>query len=266
MKSKIIALGLCVLAIVACDSNKQPPFQRPATLKHSIDANTTDDQKFSYMIGVQFGGPCFRDIAKQIGEYFELDYLVQGIRDNFKALKDSTFELSISNDSMKSVDAHYADVLHARAKLAHPDSATEMSFEGDFKKLQAYVDSAIQTLPVAPAAAFKDVEVKLDENSTVLQKYSYIMGVQLHRMFHGVELQFGTEFDVEYFVLGAEEASIQVLDSTYALQLPVDSLKAVNDRYVAKIRAINQERMSIKEAPAEPAKADSAAPAAPATK
>ena len=182
-----------------------------------------------------------------------MDYLVQGIRDNFKALKDSTFELSISNDSMKSVDAHYAEVLHARAKLAHPDSATEMSFEGDFKKLQAYVDSAIQTLPVAPAAAFKDVEVKLDENSTLLQKYSYIMGLQLHRMFHGVELQFGTEFDVEYFVLGAEEASIQVLDSTYALQLPVDSLKAVNDRYVAKIRAINQERMPIKEAPAEPA-------------
>lgn len=246
MKSKIIALGLCVLSIIACDSNKQEPFQRPESLKYTIDANTTDDQKFSYMLGYQFGLPCFRDIAKQIGEYFEIDYLVQGVRDNFKAFKDSTFELQISNDSMKAVDSIYAVIVNERITKAHPDSATEMSFNGDITKLRRYVDSAMSALPIAPAAPFKNIEVKIDDNTSILQKYSYIMGTQLYKMFRGVELQFGTEFDIEYFILGTEEGSIKYLDSTYTMQLSLDSLKAINDRYVNKIRAINQEKMSVK--------------------
>lgn len=239
MKSKIFAFGLCVLALTACDTLQNQQAAKPEV---SISANTTDDQKFSYMLGTQFAGPSFANIAMQLGEYFEVDYMVQGIYDLAKSQNDTTFKLPLTSDEMSSIDSHFADVAAQRTKMASPDSATEMSFEGDIRKLRAYVDSAIRTLPIAPAKPIKNVLVNINEKSTDIQKYSYIMGGQLYSMFHGVEKQFGQLFDVDYFVHGTKEACRHVLDTTFVMQLSQDSIKAVNERYVAKVQEIMQKR------------------------
>ena len=238
MKSKIIAFGIALLALSACDL--QP--RQAAVTDVKIDANTTDDQKFSYMLGSQFGGPSFQNIAMQLGEYFELDYLVQGVLDNSKAFKDTNFKLQIPRDSMPASDSYFAEQAAERQKLARPDSATEMSFKGDFSKLRAYVDSAMKTLPIKPAAKYLNTTVTIGEKSTPMQKYSYIMGTQLDIMFHGVERQFDQEFDINYFIQGLREACLNVLDTNFKTQFPMDSIKAVNDRYVVKIREITQKK------------------------
>ena len=238
MKSKIIAFGIALLALSACDL--QP--RQAAVTDVKIDANTTDDQKFSYMLGSQFGGPSFQNIAMQLGEYFELDYLVQGVLDNSKAFKDTNFKLQIPRDSMPAIDSYFAEQAAERQKLARPDSATEMSFKGDFSKLRAYVDSAMKTLPIKPAAKYLNTTVTIGEKSTPMQKYSYIMGTQLDIMFHGVERQFDQKFDINYFIQGLREACLNVLDTNFKTQFPMDSIKAVNDRYVVKIREITQKK------------------------
>ena len=238
MKSKIIAFGIALLALSACDL--QP--RQAAVTDVKIDANTTDDQKFSYMLGSQFGGPSFQNIAMQLGEYFEIDYLVQGVLDNSKAFKDTNFKLQIPRDSMPAIDSYFAEQAAERQKLARPDSATEMSFKGDFSKLRAYVDSAMKTLPIKPAAKYLNTTVTIGEKSTPMQKYSYIMGTQLDIMFHGVERQFDQEFDINYFIQGLREACLNVLDTNFKTQFPMDSIKAVNDRYVVKIREITQKK------------------------
>lgn len=239
MKSKIIAFGIALLALSACDM-QQPRQAAVADVK--IDSTTTDDQKFSYMLGSQFGGPSFKNIAMQLGEYFEIDYLVQGVLDNSKAFKDTAFKLQIPRDSMSAVDSYFAEQAAERQKLARPDSATEMSFEGDFSKLRAYVDSAMKTLPIKPAAKYQNVTVTIGEKTTPIQKYSYIMGTQLDIMFHGVERQFDQEFDLNYFIQGLREACLNVLDTNYKTQFPMDSIKAVNDRYVVKVREHMQKK------------------------
>lgn len=240
MNKKIIAAGLCALSLMACDQKVEPKSEPTPNVQ--INDSVTDDQKFSYMLGSQFGGPSFANIAVQLGEYFDVDYLIQGIYDNGKALKDTSFKLQIEQDSMKVIDEYFADVAAKRVKQASPDSATEMSFKGDIRLLRAYVDSAIRTLPIAPAAPIKKQTVTITEAATKMQMYSYVMGTQLHLMFNGVERQFGQDFDIDYFVLGAREACMNALDSTFAPALPKDSLKAVNDRYVVKIKEIMQKK------------------------
>lgn len=240
MKKRIIALVAASLAIVACDSLNTT--QKPLEPKVRVDASTTDDQKFSYMLGVQFGGPSFRNIAIQLGEYFDVDYLAQGVVDNAKALKDTNFKVQMPMDSMKVLDSRFAEVSAERTKLARPDSATEMSFKGDIMKLRAYVDSVMNTLPVKRPAVVTYGEVKLSGKSTDMQKYSYVMGTQLQTMFHGVEKQFDQDFDGDFFLQGVRDACMNVLDTNFAVQMSNDSIKAINDRYVAKIRELMQKK------------------------
>ncbi|MBO7412605.1 MAG: hypothetical protein J6U20_02935 [Fibrobacter sp.] len=216
--------------------------QKPLEPKVRVDANTTDDQKFSYMLGVQFAGPSFENIAMRLGEYFDVDYLSQGVIDNAKALKDTSFKVQIPMDSMRIIDSYFAEVSAKRTDLARPDSATEMSFNGDYSKLRAYVDSVMKTLPIKRPAVVTYGEVKVNEKTTEMQKYSYVMGTQLHTMFHGVEKQFDQDFDGDFFLQGVRDACMNVLDTTHAVQMSSDSIKAVNDRYVVKVREHMQKR------------------------
>lgn len=241
MNRKIIAVGLCAFAFVACDQLKTEQKQIPATTV-SVTNDITDDQKFSYMLGTQFAGPSFANIAVQLGEYFDVDYLIQGIYDNSKSLKDTSFKLQINQDSLSIIDQYFADVSAKRVKQASPDSATEMSFNGDINKLRAYVDSSIRTLPIQSAAPIKNTMIVIDESSSMMQKYSYIMGMQLHIMFRGVERQFDQEFDIDYFVQGAREACKHVLDTNFVSALSTDTLKAVNDRYVVKVKEVMRKK------------------------
>lgn len=252
MKSKIIALGACALAFVACDM-QQP--KAPA----SINANSTDDQKFAYMLGAQFGGQNFLMVPRQIGEYLDQDVVIQAIYDNVKANKDTTFKLQVSDDSLRAVSARYSAMSRTRMAQTRPDSAAAAAIGGDREKLRAYIDSLTKLLPLSPEPPIKNAPVTLPENPTDNQKFSYLFGLQFSNQFNSIGDQFQTEFDVDYFVLGIKDAATKNRDSSFVMPLPDDSLTAVGQRYSEKMKAIREEAMKKQQEEQEKLKAEVAA-------
>ena len=236
MKSKFIVLGACTLALIAC--NTQQSKQAAA-----IGANSTDDQKFAYMLGTQFGSQSFRQMPVQIGEYIDQDIAIQALYDNIKASKDSTFKLQIPEDSLSGIAGRYNMKARARLSRAQPDSAAAAAMIGDQAKYRAYVDSAIRSFPIEPEKVPTNAPVTLGENPTDNQKFSYVIGVQFANQLIGIGSQFQTEFDPDYFVLGIKDAAAKVRDSAFVMPLPEDSLKAVGDRYNEKMKVLREEAM-----------------------
>ena len=233
MKSKIFALGACALALTACDMQSS---SKPAV----IGPNSTDDQKFAYMLGAQFGGQNFTMIPRQVGSELYEDELVQGIYDNIKAEKDTTFKMQIPADSMQAVGTRFSAKARERMEKTRPDSAAIASINGDHLKMQAYVDSVNKAMPIEPAPVPTKAPVKLGADASDNQKFSYMIGVQFGAQFLSIGRQFETEFDVDYFVIGVRESAAKVRDTTKTLTLPEDTLKAVGERFNEKMKAIRE--------------------------
>lgn len=248
MKSKVL-LGLaCVsMMMAACDLLKND-----AKSEAKISGTSTDDQKFAYMLGAQFALQNFKMIPLQMGEELDEDALVQGIVDGYKSDKDSSFKLQVEADSLRAIGFDYNSNARTRMEKIRPDSATVASFNGDQSKFRAYMDSAMKAQPVVKAPAPTKQPVVLGAEATRNQKFSYFIGVQFENQFVNIGAQFQTEFDLDYFVIGVREAAAKVRDTTLALSLPDDSLKAVGERYNEKMKALREE--AIKKAQEEEAK------------
>ena len=248
MKSKVL-LGLVSISMLmtACDLMKN---EAKETAK--ISGTSTDDQKFAYMLGAQFSLQNFKMIPLQMGEELDEDALVQGIVDGYKADKDTNFKLQVSPDTLRRIGFEYNSNARARMDAIRPDSATNASFNGEQAKYRAYMDSALKAQPVVKAPAPKNQPVVFGAEATRNQMFSYFIGVQFENQFNSIGAQFQTEFDVDYFVIGVREAAAKVRDTTLALTLPEDSLKAVGERYNEKMKAIREE--AIKKAQEEEAK------------
>ena len=232
MDMKKIALGTAALAafgLMACNGEKAIE-KAPA----SINANTTDDQKFAYMLGAQFGGQNFTIIPRQMGEKIYEDALIQAIRDNVKASNDTNFKVQMDTDSLQAVSQRYTAIARKRVDETRPDSA--MLAEGNNEKIKAYVDSVARAQPIVDAPASTGAAVTITGDSPDNTKFSYLLGLQFANQFIGIGKQFQTDFDVEYFILGIKESVAKVADSTYQLQLPQDSLAAVGQRYQQKMQ------------------------------
>ena len=236
MRTRFIALGACALSLIAC--NNQQSKQAAA-----IGANSTDDQKFAYMLGSQFGTQNFSIIPRQMGEHPDQDVVVQGILDNFKANKDSSAKIQIPEDSLSIIAGRYNMKGRARLSKAQPDSAAAAAINNDPVKYRAYVDSVLNTMPIEPEAPVKNEPVVLGENPTENQKFSYLLGMQMANQFLNISSQFQTDYDVDYFVLGLKDAATKVRDTTFVIPLPEDSLKAVGERYNEKMKTIREEAM-----------------------
>ena len=236
MKSKVLfGLASVAMMLAACD------MQGGAQSEAKITPNSTDDQKFAYMLGAQFGLHNFKMIPLQMGEELDEDAVVQGIRDAYKSEKDTNFRLQVEPDTLRDIGFDYNSNARARMASIRPDSATNASFNGDQAKFRAYMDSAMKALPVVKAPAPKNQPVVLGAEATRNQKFSYFIGVQFENQFSSIGAQFQTEFDLNYFVLGLREASANVRDTTVALALPEDSLKAVGERYNEKMKVLREE-------------------------
>ena len=248
MKSKVL-LGLaCVsMMMAACDLQKND-----AKEVAKISGASSDDQKFAYMLGVQFGMQNFSMLPRQMGEEIDEDVLVQGVLDAFKADKGSAFKLQVDIDTLRQVGFDYNSVARTRMESIRPDSATVASFNGEQAKYRAYMDSAVKTLPVVAAPAPKMAPVTLGATPTRNQKFSYFIGVQFENQFLNISNQFNTEFDVNYFVVGIREAAAKVRDTTKVNTLPDDTLKAVGERYNQKMQVIRE--AAVKKAQEEEAK------------
>lgn len=234
MKSKYFALGACALALAACD-------MLGGSKQAVIGPNSTDEQKFAYMLGAQFGGQNFTMIPRQVGSELYEDELVQGIYDNIKAEKDSSFKMQIPADSMQTVGARFSAKARERIEKAKPDSAAIVNvIQGDHLKMQAYMDSVTKAMPIEAAPVPTKAPVKLGADANDNQKFSYMIGVQFGAQFQSIGKQFETEFDVDYFVIGVREAAAKVRDTTKVMTLPEDTLKAVGERFNEKMKAIRE--------------------------
>jgi thiol-disulfide isomerase/thioredoxin len=248
MKSKVL-LGLASLSLMmaACDLQKNV-----AKEEAKISGTSTDDQKFAYMLGAQFGLQNFKMVPLQMGEELDEDALVQGIVDGFKLEKDTSFKLQVDQDTLRSIGFEYNSRARARMEAIRPDSATTASFNGEQAKFRAYMDSAMKAQPIVKAPAPTKKSVVLGAEATRNQKFSYFIGVQFENQFTNIGAQFQTEFDLDYFIIGVREASAKVRDTTLALTLPDDSLKAVGERYNEKMKVLREE--AVKKAQEEEAK------------
>lgn len=227
-----IALGAAALALVACNTGDSK------AKSAAITANSTDDQKFAYMLGAQFGGQNFTIIPRQMGEELYEDAVVQAIRDNVKAHKDTTFSAQMTSDSLQAVGNRYTVVARKRYEETRPDSA--MLAEGNNEKIKAYVDSVARAQPITKAPASTGAAVTITADSPDNTKFSYLLGLQFANQFIAIGNQFQTEFDVDYFILGLKESVLKLNDSTYAMQLPQDSLAEVGKRYQQKMQDLRQ--------------------------
>ncbi len=248
MKLKKIALGAAALALVACGEA-----QKPVAKAAAIALDSADDQKFAYMLGAQFGLQNFANLPWQSGEGIDEDATVQGFRDGLANLKDTSAKLQLPQDTLASVSKQIQNAMRERYFKTQPDStAKDLSDE----QRRALVDSLRKALPVTPAPAVANANVKLTLDASLQQKFSYLVGVQFGNQFYSIGRQFQTDFDGEYFVLGIRDAGKRVRDTTFKMVLSDDSLKAVGDRYNEKLKTIREEMTKKQQAEEEKLKAE----------
>lgn len=231
MKSKFFVYGACALALVACNQEKQAVT--------AITPNSTDDQKFAYMLGTQMGEHSFGPLARQMGEYVNAEALIQGVRDMMQAAKDTAFQLQLTQDTIASINSRYASIGRERYEAARPDSATAANL--DRGAYSAYMDSVRKALPIKAADEGVTLPVKLVENSSQNLKFSYLVGLQLGNNFKNISTQFSTDFELAYFEMGIKDGAKANQDTSFKYQLPKDSLDALNARYKAKLDSIREE-------------------------
>lgn len=248
MKLKKIALGAAALALVACGEA-----QKPIAKSAAITPNSADDQKFAYMLGAQFGLQNFSNLPWQTGEGIDEDATVQGFRDALANLNDTTAKLQLPQDTLAAVSRRIQGNMRERYFKTQPDStAKDLSDE----QRRALIDSLRKALPINAAPAVKNEKVTLQANASEQQKFSYLVGVQFGNQFYSIGRQFQTDFDGEYFVLGIRDAGKKLRDTTSALTLPEDSLKAVGDRFNEKMKTIREEMTKKQQAEEEKLKAE----------
>lgn len=228
MNIKKIAFGAAALALVACNE------QSAAPKKVAIDANTSDFDKFAYMLGAQFGGQNFTLIPRQMGEELNEDAVIQAIRDNVKANNDTAFKLQMTPEQIQEIGQHYTVIARKRAEEIRPDSATLANLGDDQAKVRAYIDSVGRAQPIAKTTPSTGAAVVVNAESSNNIKFSYLIGLQFANQLIGIGKQFETTLDEDYFILGVKESSAKVQDSTFTLQLPEDSLAAIGQRFQAK--------------------------------
>ncbi|PWJ69958.1 MULTISPECIES: FKBP-type peptidyl-prolyl cis-trans isomerase N-terminal domain-containing protein [unclassified Fibrobacter] len=227
MNIKKLALGTLALAFVACNTESNSDVVK-------VNDKTTDDQKFAYMLGAQFAGQSATTIPRQMGEEIHVDALVQGILDNEKAVADTSFKFQIPIDTLHALNNQYYAIARERSEKARPDSATLASFNGDYAKIQAYVDSIQNTLPINPADPQSGIPMKLSMESSNNLKMSYLLGLQFDTQLLSVGKVLEMTLDYNYYILGIRDAIAKVKDSSFIMQIPQDTLQAIGLRYQKK--------------------------------
>ena len=249
MKLKKIALGAAALALIACGET-----QKPVTKVANITPNSTDDQKFAYMLGAQFGLQNFLNLPMRTGQGIDEDVVVQAFRDAIANINDSTAKLQIPQDSLGIINKRIQMTMQERYISTRPDTSVTKGM--DEAQIRAYVDSLEKAQPVTAAPEVKYTDVKLPQDPSEQQKFSYVIGVQFGNQFYSIGRQFQTDFDPDYFVLGVRDAGKKVRDTTFTLTLSEDSLKAVGNRYTEKMKTIRDEMVKKQQAEEEKLKAE----------
>lgn len=234
MNIKKIALGAAVLALAACNTENAAVSQ---STKAAIGPNTTDDQKFAYMLGAQFAGQNFVTIPRQMGEEINVDALSQAILDDVKVRRDTSARLQLPVDTLRAINDRYYSIARNRAMEVRPDSTILAKYENDPDKIRAYVDSVLHAQVIKPADPASGLPMTINGASSENLKLSYLLGVQFGDQLVNIGNSLDLKLEEQYFLLGVKDGAAKLKDSNYVMQLPQDTLQAVGQRYQQKAEA-----------------------------
>ena len=248
MKLKKFALGAAALALIACGET-----QKPVAKVAAVTPNSTDDQKFAYMLGVQFGLQNFSNLPMRMGEGIDEDVVVQAFRDAFGNLNDSTVKVQLPHDSLAAISQRIQNLMRERYFKTQPDSSAK---DLNDEQRRALIDSLRKALPITAAPEVKNAKVTLAADASEQQKFSYLIGVQFGNQFYNIGRQFQTTFDADYFVLGVRDAGKKTRDTSFTMVLPDDTLRAVGNRFNEKLKTLREEMVKKQQAEEEKLKAE----------
>ena len=225
-----VALCICAFTLLACESDeprkvaeKAAPEQvkaQQAVAQPQNDAASamTDAQVFAYILGSVYGLPSYMNTPQRVGAMVELDAMIQGIVDNERALKDSTWKLQLSEEERKDINEHYEKV--AAERRAAGDKAPEIALAG-------------------PITGQK---VVLADTASMIVKYSYTQGVTIDILFDGMRKIFGEDFEARFFIQGVRESIYGMMDSSFKKAFTDERLNAVNAKYKTRMEKIREEQ------------------------
>ena len=220
-----VALCVCAFALLACESDeprkvaeKAAPEQAKAQPQNSAVDTTTDMQVFAYILGSVYGLPSYMNTPQRVGAMLELDAMIQGIADNERALKDSSWKLQLSEEERKDINEHYEKV--AAERRAAGDKAPEIALAG-------------------PITGQK---VVLADTASMIVKYSYTQGVTIDILFDGMRKIFGEDFETRFFIQGVRESIYGMMDSSFKKAFTDERLNAVNTKYKTRMEKIREEQ------------------------
>ena len=225
-----VALCVCAFALLACESDEPRKVDKQAVeAQASVRENTaqpqnsavdttTDMQVFAYILGSVYGLPSYMNTPQRVGAMLELDAMIQGIADNERALKDSTWKLQLSEEERKDINEHYEKV--AAERRAAGDKAPEIALAG-------------------PITGKK---VVLADTVSMIVKYSYTQGVTIDILFDGMRKIFGEDFEARFFIQGVRESIYGMMDSSFKKAFTDERLNAVNTKYKTRMEKIREEQ------------------------
>ena len=225
MKLKLVTLlTLSLIFLGACGAKEK--------MDATISPTSTDEQKFSYMLGVQFARQAFRAVPNQIGQELQEDFTFQGAFDAASAFNDSTLKLQLPTDSLAAVSRRFSIIAKERAEKAKPDSATLATLSP--REIHYISDSLLGAMPIIKSSPGTGKTVKVSNSSSDIEKFSYMLGSEFGTQFSSIGAQLETDLSAVHFKVGLQDGAHQLRDSTYVAQLPEDSLRAVGRRFSEK--------------------------------
>lgn len=225
-----VALCVCAFALLACESDELQKadkqaveaqasvWENTAQPQNSAVDTTTDMQVFAYILGSVYGLPSYMNTPQRVGAMLELDAMIQGIADNERALKDSSWKLQLSAEEQNAVNKHYDKV--AAERRAAGDKAPEIALAGPITGQKVVI---------------------ADTTSTIV-KYSYAQGVTIDILFDGMRKNFGEDFEARFFIQGVRESIYGMMDSSFKKAFTDVRLNAVNTKYKARMEKIREEQ------------------------
>ena len=225
-----VALCICAFTLLACGADEsqktdqktapaQTAAQQTASQPQNASTSTmTDAQVFAYILGNVYGLPLYMNTPQRIGAMLDLDAMIQGVVDNERALKDSTWQLQLSAEEQKKVNEHFEKVTEERK--AAGDKAPSIALAG-------------------PITGQK---VVITDTTSMIVKYSYAEGVMIDNLFNGMRENFGEPFEAHFFIQGVREFIYEAMDPSFKKTVSDERLKAVNMKYKKRMDDIREER------------------------
>jgi hypothetical protein len=224
-----VALCICAFTLLACGTDESQKTdqkaenattaQQTASQPQNAGASTmTDAQVFAYILGDVYGLPLYMNTPQRVGAMLDLDAMIQGVVDNERALKDSTWQLQLSAEEQKKVNEHFEKV--AEERKAAGDKAPSIALAG-------------------PITGQK---VVITDTTSMTVKYSYAEGVMIDNLFNGMRENFGEPFEAHFFIQGVREFIYEAMDPSFKKTVSDERLKAVNMKYKKRMDDIREER------------------------